>query len=600
LDHTNAKRLVEVNSDEAEGGAYSKNLTYEQRNRIADWAMLTQTVLGRFHVRLEDVEDEVHDAPETFAGSRMEKRLALSVAVTALGTWLFGKRGEGCEAEKNDKSKFNMLKKQADAISAYILSEGLFYSTRGLPENHALMVSVGEGAMPKAGELPEQGANPQLAFGRVYARPQVAMWMQDHVRPLMNPDSTTNGWPGFWSALQKERITVWGAAIDQLENTTRFTRGEATGPLVVCHVFDQPLTLACPYESYSGMLSVPQDVYERAVENSRLLNYLTPRAKVYEAIEWAYPGITPDRVHVWTLGGASRVKRIGKLWAEWEALGVHIIEEGWEIPGTNGGRAFRESGTYAPIYRVGAFVDEHNQTHVILCDGYAATAEAVQAASLDPVLGLRTSMCLFTPTFNQPYDEDWKTMHLKPHEAGANRDLVQDALRANIPLGRRTLTIADFLPLKQWRCLALSAAIEDDPYSTMRGIERLDDHTFRVCVRMATNGGQVRIVRLTLGFELPPQEIRKAFLPLLDRFWEGEKFEDRAVKSSDLGRILNELRTWSWNSVIDQADGNVLVNLSRVDEAVIPRAKKEMIIDTLRRYKNEYPALARKLIIAPL
>ena len=592
--------VVEVNSDEAEGGTFSRGLSVDQRNRIAEWASLTQTVLGRFHLRLEDVEDEVPDAEEAFVGSRMEKRLALSVAATALGTWLFGKRGAGREAEKNDKSNFNTLKKQADAISAYILSEGLFYSTRGLPENHAIMVSVGEGAMPKAGELPEQGANPQLAFGRIYARPQVAMWLQDQVRPLLDPDRNGSGWPGLWQALQKERITVWGAAIDQLENTTRFTRGEDTGALVVCHVFDQPLTLACPYESYSGMLSVPRDVYERAVENSRLLNYLTPRAKVLEAIEWAYPDITPDRVHVWTLGGASRVKRIGKLWAEWQAAGVHIIEDGWEVPGTGGGLAFRESGTYAPIYRVGVYSDAQGQRHVLLCDGYAATAEAIQAASLDPVLGIRTSMCLFTPGFQKPYDEDWKTMHLKPEDAGPDRELVEEAIRANIPLGRRTLTIDDFLPLKQWRVLAISAAIEDDPYSTMRGIQTSGDGSYRVCVRLATNGGNVRIVRLTLSFELSPQETRRAFLPLLDRFWEGEKFEERAVKSSDVGRILNELRTWSWNCVIDQPDGSVLVNLARVDEAVIPREKKELIVDVLRRYKAEYPALMKKVLIEAL
>jgi hypothetical protein len=593
-------RVVEVISDEAEGGTFSRGLSVEQRNRIADWASLTQTVLGRFHLRLEDVEDEAADAPEAFVGSRMEKRLALSVAATALGTWLFGKRGEGRDAEKSDKSKFNTLKKQADAISAYILSEGLFYSTRGLPENHAIMVSAGEGAMPKAGELPEQGANPQLAFGRIYARPQVAMWLQDQVRPLLHDDHAGNGWAALWQALQKERITVWGAAIDQLENTTRFTRGESTGPLVVCHVFDQPLTLACPYESYSGMLTVPAAVHDRAVENSRLLNYLTPRAKVFEAIQWAYPDITPDRIHVWTLGGASRVKRIGKLWAEWEALGVHVVEEGWEVPGAAGGRVFRESGTYAPIYRVGVTTDAAGLRHVFLCDGYAATAEAIQAASLDPVLGIKTSMCLFTPEFNQPYDEDWKTMHLAPHEAGAHRDLVEQALRANIPLGRRTLTIEDFLPLKDWRCLALSAAIEDDPYSTMRGVARLAENRFRVAVRIATNGGNVRIVKLTLSFELSLAETRRAFLPLLDRFWEGEKFEERAVKSSDIGRMMNELRTWSWNSVIDLPDGNVLVNLSRVDEAVIPRAKKQMILDVLRRYKAEYPALTRKVLLGPI
>lgn len=588
----------ETDSDEAEGGLFATGLTIEQRNRIAEWASLTQTVLGRFHLRLEDVEDEAGPDFETFVGSRMEKRLALSAACTALGTWLFGKRGAGREAEKSDKSAFNMLKKQADAISAYILSEGLFYSTRGLPENHAIMVCAGEGAMPKAGELPEQGANPQLAFGRIYARPQVAMWLQDQVRPLLNPDRRDSGFDDFWTAVQKEHLTVWGAAVDQLENTTRFTRGESTGPLVVCHVFDQPLTLACPYESYCGLLTVPREVYQRAEESSVLLNYLTPRAKVMEAIRLAYPDIAPERVHVWTLGGASRVKRIGGLWKQWEALGVHLVEDGWRVPG--GGEAFRESGTYAPVYRVGVFTGDDGERHLFVFDGYAATAEAIQAASLDPVLGVHTSMCLFTPDFQRPYDEDWRVMHLPPEEAGDHREIVEDAIRANIPLGRRTLTINDFLPLKRWQCLAISAAIEDDPYSALRGIEDLGQDRFRVCVRLASNGGIVRMIRLTVRLEMPRETARKVFLPLLDRFWEGEAFESRPVKSSDIGRILNELRTWSWNSVIDLQDGTVLVNLSRVDEAVIPRAKKEMIIDILRRYKQEYPALTRRVLLGPL
>ena len=63
------------------------------------------------------------------------------------------------------------MKKDADAISAYAMSEGLWYASRHLPENHAIMVCLGEGLMPKAGETPEMGSNPQLGFGRVYARP---------------------------------------------------------------------------------------------------------------------------------------------------------------------------------------------------------------------------------------------------------------------------------------------------------------------------------------------------------------------------------------------------------------------------------------------
>ena len=37
--------------------------------------------------------------------------------------------------------------------------------------------------MPKAGETPEMGSNPLLGFGRVYARPQVARFLDHRVNP---------------------------------------------------------------------------------------------------------------------------------------------------------------------------------------------------------------------------------------------------------------------------------------------------------------------------------------------------------------------------------------------------------------------------------
>ncbi len=103
--------------------------------------------------------------------------------MTALGTRLFGRCGE---AVGLDKAGINRVKKDADAVSAYALSEALWYLTRSLPENHAVMVSLGEGLMPKAGETPEMGSNPLLGFGRVYARPQVARFLDRRVHRLVN------------------------------------------------------------------------------------------------------------------------------------------------------------------------------------------------------------------------------------------------------------------------------------------------------------------------------------------------------------------------------------------------------------------------------
>jgi hypothetical protein len=142
----------------------------EKRNLVAQWAFDTRPVLLRFHLWLEDVEVSRSQAEpvsaHSFAPRGIARCIAMTSAATALGTRLFGDFGGGAG---KDKQAYNQVKKGADAMSAYVMSEGLWHLTRTLPENHALMVSLGEGLMPKAGETPEMGANPLLGFGRVYA-----------------------------------------------------------------------------------------------------------------------------------------------------------------------------------------------------------------------------------------------------------------------------------------------------------------------------------------------------------------------------------------------------------------------------------------------
>src|SRR4051795_3531957 len=153
-----------------------------KRNLVAQWAFDTRPVLLRFHLWLEDVEVERSQAEpvsaHSFAPRGIARCLAMTSAATALGTRLFGNFGEGAG---KDKAAYNQVKKDADAISAYVMSEALWHFTRRLPENHAIMVSLGEGLMPKAGETPEMGANPLLGFGLVYARPHVAKFVDTRV-----------------------------------------------------------------------------------------------------------------------------------------------------------------------------------------------------------------------------------------------------------------------------------------------------------------------------------------------------------------------------------------------------------------------------------
>ncbi len=576
----------------------------EKRNLIAQWAFDTRPVLLRFHLWLEDVEvDRSQAGPVSsfsFAPRGIARCLAMTSAATALGTRLFGGYGDGAG---KDKATLNQVKKGADAISAYVMSEGLWHLTRTLPENHAIMVCLGEGLMPKAGETPEMGANPLLGFGRVYARPEVARTVDRRVRRLLNePGHTFDHFHGW---LQKRGITLWGAAVDTLENTSRFAEGKATGPMAVFHLFDSPLILSRPYESYMGCLTVPRRVAEAADRASLLLDYRTPRAEVVRAIEAAYPGVRRENVHVWTLRGKSRVTRLGKLWEEWAALGVHLIDDGWKAP--SGVPVFTDSGTYAPTFLVGSWKDEAGATHVFLCDGYAATAEAMQASSLSEVLDVDCSMALFSPSFEQPCHVEGKLMQLDPAsrefprkvaellggrevEAGKVRsyaEAIREAASSNVPLGRPALRPDDFLPGKHWHVLASTGYICDDPYTGACGVTKLEEGVYRVTSRLATHQAASRI-SFTFRLMEPLDVARHVFSPLLVRFMSGVDYTTRPVKVSDSGRIRNELQTMLSQAL--EHDGDIVrVHFDRLDERVVPLEKQETIRKVLTWYRANHP-----------
>jgi hypothetical protein len=575
-----------------------------KRNLVAQWAFDTRPVLLRFHLWLEDVEVERAQAEpvsaHTFAPRGIARCLAMTSAATALGTRLFGQYGAGAG---QDKATVNQVKKAADAVSAYVMSEGLWHLTRTLPENHALMVSLGEGLMPKAGETPEMGANPMLGFGRVYARPELARTVDRRVRRLLNEPGHT--FEQFYEWLQGRGITLWGAAVDTLENTTRFAEGQPTGPMAVFHLFDSPLRLSRPYESYMGCLTVPARVAEAAANASVLLDYRTPRKQVAEAIEAAYPGIHREHIHVWTLRGKSRIHRLGRLWEEWEKVGVHLVEDGWKVP--SGLAVFTDSGTYAPTFLVGSWRDAAQATHVFLCDGYAATAEAMQAASLSDVLDVHSTMALFSPTFDLPVDVEGRLMQLDPSapdfaqrlatviggrdvDAGRVRtyaEAIREAAASNMPLGKPVLHADDFLPEKDWHVLASVGYMCDDPYTGAPGITQVADDSYRVTTRLATRKASSRIT-FTLRLMEPLETTRQIFSPLLVRFLSGVDHATRPVKISDSGRIRNELQTMIPQALEHEGD-RIRVHFERINEMVMPRDKQAKIRAVLRWYKANHP-----------
>ena len=575
-----------------------------KRNLIAQWAFDTRPVLLRFHLWLEDVEVERAQAEpvsaHTFAPRGIARCLSMTSAATALGTRLFGEFGAGAG---KDKATVNQVKKAADAVSAYVMSEGLWHLTRTLPENHALMVCLGEGLMPKVGETPEMGANPMLGFGRVYARPQLARTVDRRVRRLLNERG--HSFDQFYAWLQCRGITLWGAAVDTLENTSRFADGKPTGPMAVFHLFDSPLRLSRPYESYMGCLTVPARVAEAAANASVLLDYRTPRKQVAEAIEAAYPGIRREHIHVWTLRGKSRQHRLGKLWEEWERVGVHLVDDGWKAP--SGIAVFTDSGTYAPTFLVGSWRDAAGATHVFLCDGYAATAEAMQAASLSDVLDVHSTMALFSPTFERPVDVEARLMQLDPAapdfgsrlgavlgvtdvDAGklhVYKEAIEEAAASNMPRSKPVLQADDFLPEKDWHVLASVGYIGEDPYTGAPGVTRVADNVYRVTTLLATRKASSRIT-FTLRLMETFEETRQVFSPLLVRFLSGVDHATRPVKVSDSGRIRNELQTMIPQALEHDGD-RIRVRFEQINERVLSTDKQARIRTVLEWYKRHHP-----------
>ena len=580
----------------------------DQQDVIAQWAFDTRPILGRFHLWLEDLEIEwLQGEPAkeftreiSFLDGRMERLIAMTAAVTALGTQLFGRFGAGASL---DKAGLNQVKKDADAISAYAMSESLWYLSRQLPENHAIMVCMGEGLMPKGGETPEMGSNPQLGFGRVYARPEVARWLDRKVVRLLNDPGYS--WDQFYHEIKVSGHKVWGAAIDTLENTSRFAKGSDTGPMTVLHLFDQPLRIARPYEGYMGNLFLPKEVVQVAAEHAILITFRTPRALVTRAIELAYPGIQRKNIHVWTLRGKTRAPRIGNLWKEWEEQGVHIIDDGWKMP--SGLPAFTESGTYAPTYAIGTWQDSEGQTHLFLCDGYAASAEAMQAASLTPMLGLEASLSIFTSKFDLPHEREQHVMSQDPESPDFSRrlqdiaggpldekvvreyrEMIWEGIHAGLPVYKSTIQADDFFPDKYWDVLAVSGYMRPDPYTGAPGVEQVGPSTYRTTVRLAAPRGDKRIT-FTLRLMETFEQSKLVFNPLLSRFLAGEDYLNRPVKISDSGRIRNELQTLCIEALEFIDDQHIRIYFDRIPPEVIAPDKQKKLLEFLLWYKRRHP-----------
>ena len=244
---------------------------------------------------------------------------------------------------------------------------------------------------------------------------------------------------------------------------------------------------------------------------------------------------------------------------------------------------------------------------MFLCDGYAATAEAMQAASLSDVLDVHSTMSLFSPSFELPADVEGRVMQLDPAapdfaerlktliggrdvDAGKVRtyaEAIEDAVASNLPLGKPALRADDFLPDKDWSVLASIGYMCDDPYTGASGVTRVADNVYRVTTRLSTRKAS-SVITFTLRLMEPFETARQVFSPLLVRFLSGVDHTTRPVKISDSGRIRNEMQTMI-PQALEHANDRIRVRFERINEMVLSPDKQAKIREVLAWYKANHP-----------
>jgi hypothetical protein len=240
-------------------------------------------------------------------------------------------------------------------------------------------------------------------------------------------------------------------------------------------------------------------------------------------------------------------------------------------------------------------------------DGYAASAEAIQAASLYPIFDLDVSLAVFSSKFELGHDREPLIMRLNPDADDFGEQLsrvfgkeldektieryrnnILQARTAGIPLDKELVTADDFLPRKKWDVMAISGYMLPDPYTGAPGVRQVGDDTYRVTVRLSTKRGDKRTtvsLRLVETFE----ESRLVFNPLLNRFLRGEDYTERRVTLSDSGRIRNELQTLCTEALEHFADHSIRLHFDMIPTDVIPPEDQVKLREILEWYKANHP-----------
>ncbi len=223
-------------------------------------------------------------------------------------------------------------------------------------------------------------------------------------------------------------------------------------------------------------------------------------------------------------------------------------------------------------------------------------------------------MCLFSSRFESDSQSEARVMCLDTEsadfaaklshiigrdmsadDAADYRSIIGAARDANLPVKKRTLAVDDLFPKKAWRGLALVGYMQPDPYCAVPGVEEVEPGVYRVVTRASTRHG-IREVTFKLRLMESFDETRRVFSPLLDRFYDGEDYRERAVKVSDSGRIRNELQTWCSEACeFVSGDDTVRLVFEKIDESVLSANKQRFVREVLTWYKQHHPMWFRWL-----
>jgi hypothetical protein len=200
------------------------------------------------------------------------------------------------------------------------------------------------------------------------------------------------------------------------------------------------------------------------------------------------------------------------------------------------------------------------------------------------------------PDFAQRLAELMGGREPEPGVSAAYAEAIREAWDTHMPVGRPVLRAGDFLPEKNWRVLASSAYMCDDPYTGFPGVTRVEDGVYRVTTLLATRNARSRIT-FTLRFMEPLEQARLVFSPLLVRYLSGVDPASRPVKISDSGRIRNELQTM-FSQALEHEEDRIRIRFDKIDEKVMPKEKQAVVRRALEWYKAKQPVWFSWLEIA--